>query len=678
MAFLFPSFLWALTALAIPVIIHLFQLRRFKRIEFPNVRFLQEVSQRTRSRKQVKHWLVLLMRLLALASLVLAFAQPYLPSANGAVKAGQRAVSLFLDDSWSMDGTNPQGRLLDQARKSAQDAVLAYKATDRFQVLTNTFEGRQQMLLGRDEALEAAAQAEVGPFSRPLGQVITRQREALARSEAPVKQALLFTDLQLGVTDVDDWTDDPAIPTTIVPLPPVNADNLSIDSVWFASPVRRLGLGEVLHVRVKNFGGQALENVPLRLSIDGRQRALATFAVEAQSTVDTVLRFTNDATGPHWGEVSLTDHPITFDDDFFIAYRTAERLNVLLISGGDAVGDKNVAAVFAGDSTHAFSVQPYRQVDPASFAHADLIVLNALPDVPSGTASALKEFAANGGSLAIFPGKDPDAASWGGLLDQFGAGLGARDTAAMKVDRIDLQEPFFSEVFSAMPKNVELPISRLRSKLRIPPVASTLMRLQNGDPFLASIPVGKGQVYICASPLAEEGGSFTQHALFVTSLLRMAELSRPMGALYHIIGAESNIALEGVDISGEEAPHLDGPGGTDLVPEVKHNLGSTSIALHDVDLAPGGYALTLGTDTLARIALNLPRTESDPRAFTPEQLKQRLAERGLTSFSVLDASGENLAVRLTELDQGTKLWKWFVIAALLFLALETLIIRLTK
>ncbi|MEO5584097.1 MAG: BatA domain-containing protein [Flavobacteriales bacterium] len=43
MAFLFPSFLWALTALAIPVIIHLFQLRRFKRIDFPNVRFLQEV-----------------------------------------------------------------------------------------------------------------------------------------------------------------------------------------------------------------------------------------------------------------------------------------------------------------------------------------------------------------------------------------------------------------------------------------------------------------------------------------------------------------------------------------------------------------------------------------------------------------------------------------------------------
>ncbi len=678
MAFLSSSFLWALTALAIPIIIHLFQLRRFKRIEFPNVRMLQEVSQRTRSRKQVKHWLVLLSRLLALACLVLAFAQPYLPSATGTVKAGQRGVSLFLDDSWSMDGTNPQGRLLDQARKSAQDAVMAYKATDRFQVLTNTFEGRQQMLIGRDEALEAAAQAEVGPFSRPLSQVITRQREALARGEAPVKQAFLFTDLQEGQTDVENWTDDPSITTTIVPLPPVNADNLALDSVWFATPVRRLGQSEVLHVRIRNFGGQALENVPLKLTIDGRQRALATFAVNAQATVDTVLRFTNDATGPHWGEVSLTDRPITFDDNFFIAYRTAEKLNVLLISGGDAASDKTVEAVFAGDSTHAFSLQPYRQVDLASFARADLIILNALPDVPSGTASALKEFTENGGSLAVFPGREPDAASWSALLAQFGAGFGARDTASMKVDRIDLQEPFYSEIFSTMPRNVELPLSRLRFKMSTPPVGRTLLRLQNSAPFLAAIPSGKGQVYVGASPLTEEGGSFTQHALFVTSLLRMAELSRPMGALYHVIGAEASIAVEGVDITGEEAPHLKGPDGTDLVPEVRHNLGSTAIALHDVDLSPGGYALVLGGDTLTRIALNLPRTESDPRAYAPERLKQLLADRGLTSFSVLEADEKNLAVRLGELDQGTKLWKWFVLAALLFLALEILIIRLTK
>ena len=114
MSFLHPAFLWALSALAIPVLIHLFQLRRFKRIDFPNVRYLAEVTQQTRARKKIQHWLVLLARCLAIACLVLAFAQPYLPGPTGAAQVGERAVSLFVDDSYSMDGTNASGRLLDQ------------------------------------------------------------------------------------------------------------------------------------------------------------------------------------------------------------------------------------------------------------------------------------------------------------------------------------------------------------------------------------------------------------------------------------------------------------------------------------------------------------------------------------------------------------------------------------
>ncbi|HEY0978361.1 MAG TPA: BatA domain-containing protein [Flavobacteriales bacterium] len=678
MAFLHPSFLWALTALAIPILIHLFQLRRFKRIEFSDVRFLQQVTQQTRARKKVRHWLTLIARMLAIAALVFAFAQPYLPNTSGKVTAGQRDVSLYIDDSWSMDGQNAQGRLLDQARSDAQDAVMAYSATDRFQVLTNRFEGRQQLLLGRDEALEAAARAEVGSFARPLGQVMERQREALARGEGPVKRAFLFTDLQRSTTDVDAWRNDSAVSTVIVPLPAGDASNLAIDSVWFASPVRRLGQVEDLHVRVRNFGDQQLENIPLRLSIDGRQRALASFGVAPRSQVDTVLHFTNDATGAHYGEVSLTDRPIVFDDVFHIAYRTASSLRVLLVSGGDAASDRDVKAVFAGDSTHTFSEQPYRQLDLASLSRTDLVILNALPDVPSGLADALKSFADEGGSVALFPAADADAASYSALLQRFGAAFGMRDTASTKVDRIDLALPFYSEVFTTMPRNVDLPTVRLRFAFKAPPTANKLLQLNNGTGFLSDIPTGSGRFYLGTSPLSEQGGNFTRHALFVTSLLRMAELSRPMGALYHIIGDGTAIPLEGVALPGEAAPHLRGPEGADIVPEVRRTLNTVSLALHDAELLPGPYAVTLGADTIATIALDLPRTESDLAAYTPEQLREELEQRGLATITVLDKAEGGIAVSLRELDQGTKLWKWFVIAALVFLALEILFIRLSK
>ncbi|HEX2615948.1 MAG TPA: hypothetical protein VHL57_00320, partial [Flavobacteriales bacterium] len=307
-----------------------------------------------------------------------------------------------------------------------------------------------------------------------------------------------------------------------------------------------------------------------------------------------------------------------------------------------------------------------------------LVILNALPDVPSGLATALKDFVSAGGSLAVFPPVQPDAASYTGFLGRFNTTFGAKDTAALNVDRIDLEQPFYREVFTSMPRNVDLPLVRERFALGAPPKANTLLRLRNGSAFLSDVPVDKGRVYLCTSPLAPAGGNFREHALFVTSLLRMAELSRPMGALYHIIGAEAAIPLEGVDLTGEAAPHLKGPEGTDLVPEVRRTIGAVSLVPHDEDLLPGAYAVTLGADTIATLALDLPRNEGDLSAWTPDQLEQELKQRGLGTITVLDKAADGLAVSLKELDQGTKLWKWFILAALLFLALEIVFIRTAR
>lgn len=679
MSFLHPAFLWALAALAIPVLIHLFQLRRFKKIDFPNVRFLAEVSIQTRARKKIQHWLVLLARLLALTCLVLAFAQPYIPSSNGAVKAGERAVALFMDDSYSMDGRNAQGRLLDQARKGAQDAVMAYSATDRFQVLTGQFGGRQQILLGRDEALDAAAQGEVGPYSRTLSKVLARQREALASSEARTKRAILFTDLQRSVTDVENWTNDTLVPTVIVPLSSSTPDNLSIDSAWFSSPVRRAGQDEVLNVRIHNHGDEELVNVPLRLDIDGRQRAVATFSVEGGAVVDTTLRFLGDGPGDHWGVVSVSDQPVVFDDKLYLAYQVSDRLRVMLVTGADTEGDRSVTSVFAGDSTHTFTTQPYRAIDISLLKEQDLVVLNALPDVPSGLARALTDFVASGGSVAVFPPSKGDPAQYSAFFASVGAAAPTRmDTATVRVDRIDLEEPFYRAIFQTMPRNVELPVVRERWNVRPAAGSDVLLRLQDGSSYLSRSLRGEGSVYLCAAPLAEGSSNLTRHSLFATSLLRMAELSRPMGALYYTIGDEASIPMDGTEPTGDEPPHVKGANGIDLVPEVRRTPGRTNLMLHDQDLPDGPYFITSGADTLRAVALNLPRRESDLRAYTADELQALITERGLTSFSVLTDSANDLSLRLNELDQGRKLWKWFILFALLFLAAEVFLIRYVR
>jgi hypothetical protein len=245
----------------------------------------------------------------------------------------------------------------------------------------------------------------------------------------------------------------------------------------------------------------------------------------------------------------------------------------------------------------------------------------------------------------------------------------------MKLDRMDLAHPFFHDAFTTLPRNVDLPVVRTRYALRPPAGSDVLFRTQDGGAWLFAARHGRGTAYACASPLGDAGGDFTAHSAFVTTLLRMAELSRPMGALYHTIGDGAAIPIDPGHATSEAVPHLIGPGGIDVVPELRRSAAGTSIVLHDLALPAGAYAMALGTDTVARLALNLARSESGLSCFTPEELRERIAQQGLRHVRVLDRAGDDLSIRLERMDKGIKLWLLFALLALLFLIVETLLIR---
>jgi hypothetical protein len=206
MQFVFPTFLWALLALAIPIIIHLFYFRRFKRVLFTNVKFLREVKEETSMRSRLRNLLVLAMRLLAVAFLVFAFAQPFIPQTQ-TVKTGSRAVSVFVDNSFSMSARSQDVPLLEKAKQRAREVINAFSVEDRFQVLTNAFEGRHQRLVGQEEALSLIDEIEIGPAVRELSTVAARQQQALRQAAADIEKLYLISDFQQNITDLTLWED---------------------------------------------------------------------------------------------------------------------------------------------------------------------------------------------------------------------------------------------------------------------------------------------------------------------------------------------------------------------------------------------------------------------------------------------------------------------------------------
>ena len=252
MQFLFPAFLFALAALAIPIIIHLFHFRRFRTVYFTNVRFLREVKEENSSRRKIRDLLVLLARCLAVAMLVFAFAQPFLPRNTEGVKKGEQVVSIYLDNSFSMNALSKDLSLLEKAKQKAREIILAYAADDKFQILTSDFEGRHQRLVSKDEALNLVDEIKTTPSVQEFSKVLTRQQQALNSDKAPNKTAFILSDFQKNVTDLPSFKDT-TLDINLVPLTAVQEKNIAIDSAWFESPMQMMGQTNPLVVRVTNY-----------------------------------------------------------------------------------------------------------------------------------------------------------------------------------------------------------------------------------------------------------------------------------------------------------------------------------------------------------------------------------------------------------------------------------------
>jgi hypothetical protein len=304
--------------------VHLFNFRKFKKVYFSNVEFLKEIKQETQSKRNLKHLLILAARMLAIAAIVLAFAQPYMPQPGAVEKPGGTAVSIYIDNSFSMQGAGKDGIMLDLAKNKALEIVESFAASDKFQLLTGDFEGRHQRLVSKEEMTSLIQEVALSAASRKLSEVVTRQRDALITSGLEKRHAFLLTDLQASVTDIDAVANDTTMRLTVVPELPEIKGNVFIDSVWFETPVRQLNQPEIMHARVVNTGSEDIEAIPLQLTINGSQKSVASAAIPALSNSTIDITYTNTEAGFKHCSLTINDISITNDDAYYFSYSVAE------------------------------------------------------------------------------------------------------------------------------------------------------------------------------------------------------------------------------------------------------------------------------------------------------------------------------------------------------------------
>ncbi|MBL7837130.1 MAG: BatA and WFA domain-containing protein, partial [Bacteroidetes bacterium] len=195
MVWLYPQFLWALFALLVPIAIHLFNFRRYKRIEFSNVRLLSQINRQTKSGNQLKKYLILASRLLAFTCLVLAFVQPVIKKDNTSLENGKTSISLFIDNSYSMNLSGEEGQLLEAAKNRARAIVNAASNADEFNIITTDLNASFMHFRGKQATLDNLDKIKLSLSSRPISDILEIQNRLL-KDRNGEKLSYLISDFQ--------------------------------------------------------------------------------------------------------------------------------------------------------------------------------------------------------------------------------------------------------------------------------------------------------------------------------------------------------------------------------------------------------------------------------------------------------------------------------------------------
>ena len=656
MHFAYPAFLWALAALAIPVIIHLFNFRRTTRIYFSNTRFLNQIRQETTQQRRLKQYLVLASRLLFVFFLVMTFAQPFLP-ATDQLNAG-REVEIYLDNSYSMlSNVGEKTRALDAGIRFAQEIVNLFPADTRYRLLTNDFAPFSNTYKTKGDVLDLLTQVRLSPVSRSYADIVQR----LGTTPADVYWISDFQKSTMGeITPATDslrsWR--------LVPIRQESYSNVLVDSVYLDDPFVVGGQRNALNVRLKNAGNKRRDELVLRLTINDIQSGTASISLEANATGVARFDLEQGLTGRNRAVISFTDFPVSFDNEFYVSLNFSDKIRVVEVRGKNTFVEK----VFGNAALFSYKAFSPGNVDLAVLSQADLIVLNGLEELHPSLQDAVTRHAQGSGNVLVIPSARPLPSAIKSLFRNISL-TDVRGTETLEMEKPDFQNPFFENVFEEQSPAMAMP--HAMPVIDGPADRSAILKFKGGKPFL----IQSGSAFLLTSPLEPAFTDFQNHALFVPVMYRIAASGHRSTQKPYYSLAESTVTLQGDSIAGETPVKLIGK--QEVLPPQRKFGDRVIMEIPRFSMDPGFYVALSQRDTLGLVAFDLDKKESLLESWSGEEVKSRMGDGKYVSVFAPSADG-SFSSEIKERYLGTQLWKLALILALLFLLAEVLLIRFVK
>jgi hypothetical protein len=642
MQFRHPEILYFLFLLIVPILVHLFQFRRFKKEYFTNVQFLKALSVQTRKSSKIKKWLLLSSRLLLLAFIILAFAQPYYEAKDN--KNSTNELYIILDNSFSMQAKGKKGELL---KRAVQELLEDTPESLNFSLITNSEDYWNTDIKSIRSTLQNIKYSAI-PF-----QLDNALAKIKAHKSAFKKDIVIITDA-IGLDHEQLKKSDKNDPLFFILPKAEQKNNSSIDSVF-------------IHETLDNFYeitvdltayGSKLKAVPI--AIYNQSNLIAKTIVDFDTKKKSV-NFTIPKQSFH-GYVSITDNGLLYDNILYFSISEIKKVNIISI--GEAEKSNFLSRIYTDDEFN-YSTSTIGSLDYNALEKLDAVILNELDEIPQALQSTLKSFVEKGGNLIIIPSANSSIANMNAFLMNFGTmQFKSFENVEKLITKINFNHPLFTSVFENKINNFQYP--KTNASFALSSSSPAALSTDDQSAFLTSMPNAISTVYVFSAPINTVNSNFQQSPLIVPTFYKMA-LNNHNNGIKNLTIGNSNPFL--VDVSLSKDAVLTVKNATEQFIPVQQILNNkVKLLFNDYPEQAGNFEIFNRNETVENISFNYSRTESDLAATN---------EKILSDYKTVDSVASFYDTLQTN-RMDNQIWKWFVIFALLFVTIEMAIIRFLK
>lgn len=641
MQFKNPEILYALLLLVIPIIVHLFQFRRFEKVAFTNVQFLKDIALQTRKSSQLKKWLTLFTRLFLLACVIIAFAQPF-QSAKETFSTKSETV-IYLDNSFSMQAKGSNGTLLNTA---IQDLIEHIDENEKLHIFTNNHNFPNTNIKAIKDDL---IQLSYSPNQLDYNAAILKGEKAFSKDKGSIKNFILISDFQQKESDLK-LKNNEIFNYRLVQLQPQTSNNISVDSLYISKAnVDNLELTVGLSNQ-----GNPIESVSVSLFED--EQLIAKSAVAIDNKAESIFTIPNNEA--FRGKISIDDTNLNYDNTFYFNLDTKALIKVLVINESNADFLKKL---YTNDEFDLV-IANVNELNYNTISDQNLIVLNGLKNISNALITALNSFSMNGGSVLIIPSDESNFDTYNELLRVFNLpNFTSKTTIEKHITTINFSHPLLADVFEKTVNNFQYP--KVNSFYNLANTShSNILSFEDQSVFLTHT----DNVYLFTAALDEQNSNFKNSPLIVPVLYNIGKHSLKLPRLYYTIGIKNTIDINTI-LKQDDILKMDNSD-VSFIPMQKTFSNKVELTTDEVPSVSGIFEVKNKDHTLQYLSYNYDRNESRLHYMNLSQVPEQIKNSSVASALDVIKSSTNIH----------ELWKWFVIFALAFLIIEMLILKYFK